>query len=131
MENTWIEVKMIEPTEANKYSLFDADLENDPHVFFHLTPHKNLDSIRKNGFRSAADLGVTGGLPSVSYARNSSRCLSHVSCEVAEDTIVFAVKFDNAALLQVKDCGQDIYVYLDVQPRILGYCVLKAGFRVQ
>lgn len=118
----------IEPTEANGYRLFPQELEDNQLVFFHATPKRHLDSIVENGFRSAESLGV-GTLQSVSYAMKSSACLAHLQCAVNEDYVVLAVRFES--LEDVKVNLSDIHIYKqEIQPEILGYCVLPAGFHV-
>jgi len=119
---------VIVPTEANGYCMFAEDLENDPLVLFHATPLRHRSSIVTNGFQSAASLGV-GELQSVSYAKKSSACLAHLGCNISEDYAVFAVRFQSLDRVAVNQ--SDIHVYdQSIQPTILGYCVLKAGFRV-
>lgn len=116
------------PTEGNRYCLFAAELEDDPLVLFHATPHRHKDSIINDGFKSASNLGL-GELQSVSYAKNSSGCLAHLGGSVSEDYVVFAVRFES--LDRVSNNSSDIHVYdHGIQSTILGYCVLKAGFRV-
>lgn len=123
--NLW---DVIVPTEANGYCMFRGELENDSHVFFHATPLRHKSSIVANGFKSAAILGV-GQLKSVSYAMKSSACLAHLGCAVSEDYAVFAVRFQSLDRVVVNQ--SDIHVYdQTIQPQILGFCVLKAGFRV-
>ena len=119
---------VIAPTEANGYRMFSDELENDPLVFFHATPLRYRSSFSVNGFQSAAILGV-GELQSVSYAKKSSACLAHLGCNVSEDYALFAVRFQSLDRAVVNH--SDIHVYdLSIQPQILGYCVLNAGFRL-
>ena len=116
------------PTEQNEYCLFPHSVEGDSNVFFHATPLRFKDPILEEGFRSAHALG-TGQLQSVSFAKKSTACLAHLGCRVDEDYVVFAVKFHT--MCGVQDNHSDIYLYDERnQPEILGYCVLKAGFRV-
>lgn len=116
------------PTEGNAYCLFAGELERDPLVLFHATPHRHKDSIVCGGFQSASSLGV-GELQSVSYAKKSSTCLAYVGRSVSEDYVVFAVRFES--LDRVANNESDIHVYdHSIQPKILGFCVLKAGFRI-
>jgi hypothetical protein len=116
------------PTEANGFCMFAEELETDPLVFFHATPLPNRSSIITSGFQSAASLGV-GELQSVSYAKKSSACLAHLDCNVSEDYAVFAVRFQSLDRVAINQ--SDIHVYdQSIQPQILGYCVLNAGFRV-
>ncbi|WP_144063040.1 hypothetical protein [Litchfieldella anticariensis] len=122
--------EVIVPAEANEYCMFIDELENDPLVFFHAAPLRHKSSIVEKGFQSAAILGV-GELQSVSYAKKSSGCLAHLGCNISEDYAVFAVKFQPQELDRVVNNPSDIHVYdQSVQPQILGYCVLNAGFNV-
>lgn len=119
----------IEPSEENKYCLFMADLETDSQVFFHATPLCYKDSILKKGFKSAYILGI-GPLKSVSYAKKSSACLAHLGCATDKDYVVFVVKFES--LEGIKENLSDIHVYKpDIQPKILGYCILNKGFELR
>lgn len=119
----------IPPTEENHYCLFAEELEKNPLVLFRADPQRNFDSIVTLGFRSAASLGI-GGLRSVSYAKRSSLCLTHIRTLEPEAYVVFAVEFDSLDGVVVND--SDVYVYdLSIQPRILGYCELPSDFRVR
>lgn len=121
----------VSPTEHNGFCIFSQDLEEDPLVFFHTTPKRHLDAIATVGFRSAAALG-TGTLTSVSYAKKSSACLAHIGNPATDDHVVFAVRFDSLDQKGLVVNISDIHVYDDaLQPRILGYCELPNGFRLQ
>ena len=122
--------QLVSPTEDNEFCLFAQSLEDNPLVLFHATPKRHFDSITSSGFRAAAELGC-GKLSSVSYAKRSSSCLTHIGNEVKEDYVVFAVEFDTLQQQGVEENLSDIHVYIkEIQPRILGYCEISKGFRV-
>lgn len=122
--------ELILPTEKNEFCLFAQNIEDNPTVFFHVTPKRHFDSIVSSGFRSAAELR-SGELNSVSYAKRSSICLAHIGNDVKENYVVFAVEFDTLQQLGIKDNSLDIHVYKsEIQPRILGYCEIPEGFRI-
>lgn len=122
--------ELISPTEENSFCLFEQALEDNPLVLFHATPKRHFDSIANSGFRSAAELG-SGELSSVSYAKRSSSCLTHIRNDVKEAYVVFAVKFDTLQQQGIQDNPSDIHVYKrEIQPYILGYCEIPKGFRV-
>ncbi|SDZ16447.1 hypothetical protein [Nitrosomonas sp. Nm33] len=112
--------------EKNGYRLFPDDMENDGHIFFHGTAEKNLVSILNNGFR------ISGNLQSVSFARESSLSLRY-ACEARDNSspqgAVIAVRY---ACLNKPYIGQEgfgLYVYdLNVQPQIVGYCLVPANY---
>jgi hypothetical protein len=118
----------IPPTEANGYSLFRPELEDDPLVFFHVTPAENLDPIAQAGFGPAKAVGV-GNLESVSYAKRSSGCLTHINHEAPQALVVIVVRFETLDQSGIQVNVSDIHVYDQaVQPTILGYCLLPKGF---
>lgn len=120
---------LIQPTEANKYSLFRSDLEDNSEILFHATSKDNFDAIKENGFRSAQDLNG-GILESVSYAFRSSACLSHLNGHFDKEYVVFAVKFENLEILEIIKNPSDIHVYRGVQPaEVIGYCEIPSDFR--
>jgi hypothetical protein len=115
------------PNEASGYALFPPELENDELVFFHGTPKKNLDPIRREGFKRS------DSLPSVSYARKSSMSLDHVVRKRHEwnepEAVVFVVRFDNTDDPALVHNPSDIHVYKpELQPKILGYCIVPANY---
>jgi len=121
---------LIVPAEENGYCIFQKELEENPLVFFHLTPSRNFNSIVLKGFLSAKELGI-GDLTSVAYAKRSSSCFANKGNIATEDLIVFAVKFNNLNQKGIKDNPSDIFVYLkEVQPTILGYCDIHKGYRL-
>lgn len=122
--------ELIEPTEENGFCLFARELEENLMVLFHATPKRHFHSITESGFRSANELG-SGELTSVSYAKQSSGCLAHIGNGVREDYIVFVVQFDSLEQQGIIVNLSDIHVYgSEIQPQILGYCEIPAGFRV-
>lgn len=122
--------EIITPNEENGYCVFSSELENDEHVFFHMTPTKNLDQIIKDGFRSAQELGL-GNLYSVSYAKRSSGCFANLGTTLESEFVIFAVRFEPDALKEVTNNPSDIHVYdQHLQPVILGIVRLPADFRL-
>lgn len=129
MINECEKLESFQPTEDNNYSLFAGALEQDPLVFFHATPKNNLGSILKHGFKSSFDLG-TGQLASVSYAKNSSSCLAHIGTDIAQEFLVFAVRFETIKVPEIIENMSDIHVFSsNVQPSLLGYCEISKGFK--
>lgn len=122
--------EFIEPTEENRYCVFDAQLEDDVGVFFHMTPALSKEAIIASGFKSAKDLGV-GELESVSYANRSSGCFANLGAHLQEDHVIFAVRFTPEELKEVAVNPSDIHVYKKhLQPEKLGVVHLPAGFRL-
>jgi hypothetical protein len=122
--------ELITPTEENGYCVFTSDLEDDEHVFFHMTPAENQDSIIKEGFRSAQELGV-GTLTSVSYAKRSSFCFANLGITLSSGFVIFAVRFESGALEEIVNNRSDIHVYKHyLQPEILGLVRIPAGFKL-
>lgn len=112
------------PTEHNNYSLFNSVLEDDDLVYFRITELSNLDPILQEGFKPSP------GSHTVSFANKSRRSLSHQPNPKDQDYVVFAVKFTQAQLDQVAMEGVDIQVARpEIQPQILGYCLLPKGFK--
>jgi hypothetical protein len=112
--------------ERNEYRLFPDDMENDEHIFFHGTAEKNLASIVSYGFR------ISGDLPSVSFAKNSSLSLRY-ACEGRNDSapcgVVLAVRYAclNKPGIVQESFGLHVYNF-DEQPQIVGYCVVPASY---
>ncbi|PIE31341.1 hypothetical protein CSA56_18515 [candidate division KSB3 bacterium] len=120
----------IEPTEENRYCVFDAQLEDDENVFFHMTQASNKEAIIASGFKSAKELGV-GILESVSYAKRSSGCFANLKVCPQKEYIIFAVRFTSEELKEVVVNSSDIYVYKKhLQPEKLGLVNLPKGFRL-
>lgn len=129
MNNECGKLESFQPIEENNYSLFAGALEHDTLVFFHVTPKKNLCSILKDGFKSSFDLG-TGQLASVSYAKKSSSCLAHLGRDIAQDFLVFAVRFETIEVPEIVENMSDIHVFgTNVQPSLIGYCEIPKGFK--
>jgi hypothetical protein len=122
--------EFIEPTEENRYCVFDAQLEDDVNVFFHMTPASSKEAIITSGFKSARELGV-GELESVSYAKKSSGCFANLGTHLHEEHVIFAVRFRPEDLKEVAVNLSDIHVYKKhFQPEKLGVIQLPAGFRL-
>lgn len=119
--------KLIIPSEHNGYSLFPSELEDNPTILFHGTSAKKFDSILKIGFKSAFYLG-TGDLKSVSYAKESSSCLNHISIGLDQQSVVFAVEFSTLNQPYIRNNPSDIHVFRDLQPKILGYVLIPKNF---
>ena len=125
-----IKYDSVTPTEESSYCVFNSELEENPHVFFHLTPKRNFDSIISNGFLSAAELNI-GKIESVSYAKKSSGCFANKGTKIIEDIVVFAVEFDASEFAEIVVNNSDIYVYKkEIQPTILGYCEFPRGYKI-
>ena len=121
---------LIEPTEENRYCVFDAELEDDENVFFHMTHASNKQAIITNGFKSAKELGV-GELESVSYAKRSSGCFANLGVHLQEEHVIFAVRFTPEQLKEVAVNPSDIHVYKEhLQPEMLGVVHLPEGLRL-
>ncbi|MCG3776583.1 MAG: hypothetical protein JW395_3442 [Nitrospira sp.] len=113
------------PNEDKSYALFPKELEDDPLVLFHGTAKKNFESILKDGFKAHPPL------ESVSYAKNSVYCLSHVcrNRSPEDDDLVIAVRFETLDTQGIANNTQDIHVYEpEVQPTIIGYCTIPHDF---
>jgi hypothetical protein len=112
------------PIEENGYRLFEEELENNPLILFHTTPIRNRESIIANGFMSGPSL------QSVSYAYNSSCCLTHRGQDVNDDHVVFVVEFESLDVFGITRNPSDIHVNLkDIQPTIKGYCVVPKEYK--
>ena len=115
------------PDQHKGYALFPEELENDPYVLFHGTAEKNLKSIINQGFKAFPPLA------SVSYAKQSSSCLGHVcskrSSQHSENDVVIAVRFISLDLQGIVQNHSDIHVYKpEIQPEIIGYCVIPSSY---
>lgn len=122
--------ELIEPTEENRYCVFDANLEDDENVFFHMAPASKKEAIMANGFKSAKELG-TGKLESVSYANRSSGCFANLGSNLKGEHVIFAVRFYPEALKEIVVNSSDIHVCKKhLQPEKLGVVHLQAGFRM-
>lgn len=121
---------IVKPTEANNYCLFEQSLETDKNTFFHITKKENLESILKDNFKTAKELGI-GTLDSLSFGKNSATCIANFHNEFPEDMVVIAVFFDDAQLKHVYDEAAEIKVHKkEIVPEILGYCDIPAGYSV-
>jgi len=114
------------PNEEKGYQLFPAELEADALVLFHATPKQNLQAILKEGFKARPPL------ESVSYAKSSVYCLTHLftGCQsLSEEAVVIAVRFDTLAQQGIKENHSDVHVYKsEIQPTILGYCTVPVVY---
>ena len=120
------EYPFIYTIEENDYRLFPDDLENNPHIFFHGTAEKNLDSILRNGFR------ISGNLPSVSFANNSSLPLSY-ACnsrnESSPNGVVIAVRYEDVTLPYIRVESFGLHVdSMKNQPALVGFCIVPANY---
>ena len=123
-------LEFVKPTEENRYCVFDAQLENDESVFFHMTPAANKEAIIADGFKSAKELDK-GELESVSYANRSSGCFANLGSDLQEEHVIFAVKFQPEAIKEVAVNPSDIHVYKKhLQPEKLGVIHLQTGFQL-
>jgi hypothetical protein len=115
----------IAPEDAD-YRLFPVCLESDDHVFFHGTAEENLASILENGFR------ISGGLPSVSFGKDSSLPLSY-ACKARSKSspngVVIVVRYEDLTERFIKKEAFGLHVYcFNKQPKIIGYCVVPGGY---
>jgi hypothetical protein len=116
------------PDDNKGYKLFPEELENDPLVLFQGTSEKNLEPIANDGFKSCPPL------ESVSYAKSSIYCLSHIcskrSNNTSENDVVIAVKFESLNVPGIVENLSDIHVYkTDIQPEIIGYCIVPHSYK--
>lgn len=114
------------PNDEKGYKIFPDVLENDPFVLFHATPKKNLQAILKEGFKAFPPL------ESVSYAKSSMYCLTHIFVnrrKLTEEEVVIAVRFETLGQQGIKENLSDIHVYKpEIQPEILGYCTIPLTY---
>ena len=112
-------------SEQNEYRVFPEELESDEHVLFHGTAEARLPSILANGFAPGRRL------PSVSFAHKSSLPLRY-ACEARRPEspcgVVIAVRFDDLTNPFVVRDAVGAHVYNNVQPEIIGYCVVPADY---
>lgn len=112
--------------EETDYRIFPASLENDGGVFFHGTAEGNLASILSNGFR------ISGELPSISFARNSSLSLGY-ACQarstLSPNGVVIAVRYEDLdkPFITQEAFGLHVYCFSE-PPKIIGYCVVPANY---
>jgi hypothetical protein len=125
------------PKKANNRNFFSNELESNSLVFFHITPKKNFLNICNKGFLSANTLGKEdkicfSPLMTVSYAKNSSTCLTHRGQNSVRDWVIFVVKFktlcsNNIKKIMINPSG----IHVDneaIQPKILGYCIVPKTY---
>jgi hypothetical protein len=114
------------PNEEKGYHLFPPELENDALVLFHTTPKSNLQAISKGGFKASLPL------ESVSYAKSSVYCLTHLFTNqrvLSEEAVVIAVRFDTLKQQGITENLSDIHVYkLEIQPKIIGCCTIPLTY---
>ncbi|KDR86539.1 MULTISPECIES: hypothetical protein [Agrobacterium] len=110
--------------EELQYRVFPESLENDPLVLFHATLPADYDEILLSGFKTAAQLGKSNGLASVSYAKQSSTALGHIrNRHKNQEVIIIAVQFQSLVARQgIVVNTSDIHVYDGTQPAIIGFC---------
>jgi len=114
--------------EIAGYCVFPPLLENDQLVLFHGTLAENMDAILRDGFKSAATLGV-GNLTSVSFAYKSMAALTHLANKDG-DRVILAVRYDTLDRPMIKKNPSDIHDYkLDPAPTVIGFCRLPSNYR--
>ena len=114
-----------DPSERG-YLLFPDAMERSSDIFFHGTAETNLASILRIGFR------IMGTLSSVSFAKNSDLSLRYACkarCESSPGGVVIAAKFYcvDAPHIDRQHFGLHVY-HFDVQPHIVGYCIVPAEY---
>ena len=107
------------------YKIFPEELENNSSVYFHGTSERIFQFIKKDGFR------IVEGAPSLSFSRESSLALRY-ACEKRDETspngIVIAVEYStNLPFIKQEYFGIHVYS-TDVQPLIIGYCIVPANY---
>ncbi|NTI46631.1 hypothetical protein G6L94_31020 [Agrobacterium rhizogenes] len=117
--------------EELHYCVFPDKLENDERVLFHGTLADDFEKIKRDGFKSAVQLGNARGLGSVSYAKQSSAALSHIRNRHPNDkVIIIAVQFDSATTRRgMVANASDIHVYDGTQPNIVGFCKVPSEYQ--
>ena len=113
--------------DPDSNTLFDAELESDPLVLFHVSPAHNLSSILDGGFRSASELG-TGPLEFVSYSKSSNQWSIYAKYPANGDFVIFAVRFETLDRPGIRVNLADVHVLPAIQPAILGYCEIPNGY---
>lgn len=118
------------PTEEREFEIFPSEMEKDPHVFFHATHADNLGPIVRDGFKSAATLGI-GVLKSVTFSKRSVDAVAHwcrVRAEGAEGVLI-AVRYDDLSRQGLVLNASDLHDYtLTPPPRILSYCKIPSDY---
>ncbi|MFK4719352.1 hypothetical protein ABIE89_000452 [Bradyrhizobium niftali] len=119
-----VEYSFQEPSEHRNYRIFPAELEDDEPIAFHGTAETNLKSIIDGGF------SFIGALQSLSFARTSSLALKYACdarTEVSPNGCVLTVRFPSLEKVAVESAV--IHVYrLDLQPKVIGYCIIPASY---
>lgn len=119
---------LVKPTKANNYCVFCNQFEYDKNIAFHMTKRENLCSIIHEGFLSKQSLSEEG-LPSIYFAKKSSTCFDNFGNNIMYDMVIIAVKFDNLDQDGIETNDMDIRVNESIQPKILAYCEVQAGYR--
>ena len=115
---------------AAGYCVFPKEMEDDPLVLFHAAPADKVDKIRKEGFKSAEELG-TGILKSVSFAYRSMSALTHLASFHGPDNpyVMFAVRYENLDQKGIIKNVSDIHDYSrDPPPEIIGICRIPPDY---
>jgi len=116
---------------STSYCVFPDVLERDDLVLFHATPIANLEPILKNGFIIPDPTG-TNGLPSVSFAKQSSMALGHAMLMRRDrpgEYCILAVRYPSLERKGLKNNVSDIHDYtLDPPPKIVGYCKVPTTY---
>ena len=116
---------------ATSYCVFPAELECDDLVLFHATPIANFEPILKEGFKIPDPTGANG-LPSVSFAKQSSAALNHAMGMRATNPgayCILAVRYQSLERPGLMNNYSDIHDYtLNPAPEIIGYCTVPASY---
>lgn len=113
------------PSEEKGYQIFTPELENDPLILFHATLKRNLQAILNEGFKAFYPL------TSVSYAKNSIYCLTHLFVNenrLKEEAVIIVVRFESFEQEGIKENFSDFHVSPKIQPAIIGYCLIPLEY---
>lgn len=113
--------------EERGYRVFPDALENDPLVFFHVTPADRVAAILKDGLKPGIEVG--GTLSTISYAPNSMIALNHwidIRPDGVDGTIL-ALRFDDETEIFVQG-GTHYTMALRKQPAVIGMCTIPSTY---
>ncbi len=107
------------------YKLFPEELESNSNVYFHGTSKSSFDKIVAEGFK------FINGAQSISFSLRSSLALRY-ACEKrglnSPQGAVMAVTYPESFKHFHKE-GFGMHVYTtDVQPKIVGYCIVPESY---
>lgn len=129
---SFVEFPFPEPSDMEElgYRVFPEIMESNPLILFHATRPESFNEILQCGFKTAAELGIVGGLASVTYAKQSSAALGHIRDRYRhEEVIIIAVEFSAVkARHGMAVNSSDIHVYDGTQPNIIGICRVPEGY---